>query len=64
MRASGWFITRLLHPDDVMAAPRNDGRVREITRNMNFEGLTHLRMSYQPQRDHTRDMMLEAMEYV
>jgi len=54
----------LLHPDDVMAAPCNDGRVREITRNMNFEGLTRLRMSCQPQRDHTRDMMLEAMEYV
>jgi len=47
-----------------LAAPRNDGRVTEITFNwnLNFEGLTRFRLSYQPMRDHTRDMMLEAME--
>ncbi len=47
-----------------LAAPRSDGRVTEITFNwnLNFEGLTRLRLSYQPLRDHTRQMMLEAME--
>ncbi len=47
-----------------LAAPRSDGRVTEITFNwnLNFEGLTRLRISYQPLRDHTRDMMLEVME--
>jgi hypothetical protein len=47
-----------------LAAPRPDGRVTEITFNwnLNFEGLTRLRLAYQPLRDHTRQMMLEAME--
>jgi hypothetical protein len=47
-----------------LAAPRPDGRVTEITFNWNlaFEGLTRLRVSYMPLRDHTREMMLEAME--
>ncbi|MEP4195147.1 MAG: hypothetical protein ABJL99_05850 [Aliishimia sp.] len=47
-----------------LAAPRSDGRVTEITFNwnLNFAGLTRFRLSYQPLRDHTRDMMLEAME--
>ncbi len=42
-----------------LAAPRSDGRVTEITVNwnLNFEGLTRLRVAYQPLRDHTRDMM-------
>lgn len=47
-----------------LAAPRGDGRVTEVTFNWNltFEGLTRLRVSYQPLRDHTRNMMLDAME--
>lgn len=47
-----------------LAAPRSDGRVTEITFNWNlsFEGLTRLRISYQPLREHTEQMMLEAME--
>ncbi len=47
-----------------LAAPRADGRVTEITFNwnLNFEGLTRLRISYQPLREHTEQMMLEAME--
>lgn len=42
-----------------LAAPRPDGRVTEVTLNwnLNFEGLTRLRVSYQPLRDHTRDLM-------
>ena len=42
-----------------LAAPRRDGRVTEITLNWNltFEGLTRLRVSYQPLRDHTADLM-------
>ncbi len=42
-----------------LAAPRRDGRVTEITFNWNltFEGLTRFRVSYQPLRDHTRDLM-------
>lgn len=47
-----------------LVAPRADGRVTEVTFNwnLNFEGLTRLRISYQPLRDHTEQMMLEAME--
>lgn len=42
-----------------LAAPRRDGRVTEITLNWNltFAGLTRLRVSYQPLRDHTADLM-------
>lgn len=42
-----------------LAAPRRDGRVTEVTLNWNltFEGLTRLRVSYQPLRDHTADLM-------
>ena len=42
-----------------LAAPRTDGRVTEVTLNWNltFEGLTRLRVSYQPLRDHTADLM-------
>lgn len=42
-----------------LAAPRRDGRVTEITFNWNltFEGLTRFRISYQPLRPHTRDLM-------
>lgn len=47
-----------------LAAPRRDGRVTEITFNwnLNFEGLTRLRVSYQPLRDHTRDLMQVEMK--
>ncbi|MEO0865579.1 MAG: hypothetical protein AAFY39_13535, partial [Pseudomonadota bacterium] len=42
-----------------LAAPRRDGRVTEVTLNWNltFEGLTRLRVSYQPLRDHTANLM-------
>lgn len=42
-----------------LAAPRRDGRVTEVTLNWNlsFEGLTRFRVSYQPLRDHTRNLM-------
>ncbi|MEM6372033.1 MAG: hypothetical protein AAF727_04550 [Pseudomonadota bacterium] len=47
-----------------LAAPRRDGRVTEITLNWNltFEGLTRLRVSYQPLRDHTADLMGVAVK--
>ncbi|WP_415404610.1 hypothetical protein [Tateyamaria sp. SN3-11] len=47
-----------------LAAPRRDGRVTEITLNWNltFEGLTRLRVSYQPLRDHTADLMGVALK--
>lgn len=47
-----------------LAAPREDGRVTEITFNwnLNFEGLTRLRVSYQPLRDHTADLMGVAVK--
>lgn len=39
-----------------LAAPREDGRVTEITLNWNLSevGLTRLKVSYQPEREHTR----------
>lgn len=39
-----------------LAAPRDDGRVTEITLNWNLSeaGLTRLKVSYQPEREHTR----------
>lgn len=47
-----------------LAAPREDGRVTEVTFNwnLNFEGLTRLRVSYQPLRDHTRDLIGVAVK--
>ncbi|QBF30366.1 hypothetical protein [Thalassococcus sp. S3] len=47
-----------------LAAPRQDGRVTEITFNWNlsFAGVTRLRLSYQPLRDHTRDLMQREMK--
>lgn len=47
-----------------LAAPRRDGRVTEVTLNWNltFEGLTRLRVSYQPLRDHTADLMGVALK--
>lgn len=47
-----------------LAAPRRDGRVTEVTFNwnLNFEGLTRLRVSYQPLREHTRDLMQVEMK--
>ena len=47
-----------------LAAPRRDGRVTEITLNWNltFAGLTRLRVSYQPLRDHTRNLMQVEMK--
>lgn len=47
-----------------LAAPRRDGRVTEITLNWNltFEGLTRLRVSYQPLRDHTAELMGAALK--
>lgn len=47
-----------------LAAPRRDGRVTEITLNWNlsFEGLTRLRVSYQPLRDHTAELMGVAVK--
>ena len=47
-----------------LAAPRRDGRVTEITLNWNltFEGLTRLRVSYQPLRPHTADLMGVALK--
>ncbi|MEP2640913.1 hypothetical protein [Roseobacter sp.] len=41
-----------------LAAPREDGRVTEITLNWNLSaaGLTRLKVSYQPERAHTRAM--------
>jgi len=47
-----------------LAVPRRDGRVTEITLNWNltFEGLTRLRVSYQPLRDHTADLMGVAVK--
>ena len=47
-----------------LAAPRRDGRVTEVTLNWNltFEGLTRLRVSYQPLRDHTADLMGVAVK--
>ncbi|MEP0147449.1 hypothetical protein [Tateyamaria sp.] len=47
-----------------LAASRRDGRVTEITLNWNltFEGLTRLRVSYQPLRDHTADLMGVALK--
>ena len=47
-----------------LAAPMRDGRVTEITFNwnLNFEGLTRFRVSYQPLRDHTRDLMQVGMK--
>lgn len=47
-----------------LAAPRADGRVTEVTFNwnLNFEGLTRLRVSYQPLRDHTADLMGVALK--
>ncbi|MEL6452289.1 MAG: hypothetical protein AAFQ19_13605 [Pseudomonadota bacterium] len=47
-----------------MAAPRRDGRVTEVTLNWNltFEGLTRLRVSYQPLRDHTAELMGVALK--
>lgn len=41
-----------------LAAPREDGRVTEITLNWNLSaaGLTRLKVSYQPEREHTRAM--------
>lgn len=47
-----------------LAAPREDGRVTEITFNWNltFEGLTRLRVSYQPLRDHTANLMGVALK--
>lgn len=42
-----------------LAAPRDDGRVTEITFNWNVnrEGLTRLKISYQPPRDYTLSLM-------
>ncbi|MGD1883361.1 MAG: hypothetical protein ACFB11_13745 [Paracoccaceae bacterium] len=42
-----------------LAAPMRDGRVTEVTLNWNmtFEGLTRFRVSYQPLRDHTANLM-------
>ncbi|WP_299609125.1 hypothetical protein [uncultured Tateyamaria sp.] len=47
-----------------LAAPRRDGRVTEITLNWNltFAGLTRLRVSYQPLRPHTADLMQIGMK--
>ncbi len=47
-----------------LAAPRQDGRVTEVTLNWNltFEGLTRLRVSYQPLRDHTAELMGVAVK--
>ena len=47
-----------------LAAPRRDGRVTEVTLNWNltFKGLTRLRVSYQPLRDHTADLMGVAVK--
>ncbi|WP_299966346.1 hypothetical protein [uncultured Roseobacter sp.] len=46
-----------------LAAPREDGRVTEITLNWNLSeaGLTRLKVSYQPEREHTRAMFQREM---
>lgn len=47
-----------------LAAPRADGRVTEITLNWNLSaaGLTRLKVSYQPEREHTRAMFQRKTE--
>lgn len=47
-----------------LAAPRTDGRVTEVTLNWNltFQGLTRLRVSYQPLRNHTAELMGVAVK--
>lgn len=47
-----------------LAAPREDGRVTEITWNWNLSeaGLTRLKVSYQPEREHTRALFQRGIE--
>lgn len=47
-----------------LAAPREDGRVTEITLNWNLSevGLTRLKVSYQPEREHTRALLRQEVD--